>query len=173
MAIFAIETPREGLIVFGLGCGIYAGFFLLGAGFSAATTFYDCEKIDPWTNAIQGAIWAIYPTAAWFIIRTFEIVRQYFDRFYLMFDPTPANAGWVSVGYVMTLACIVGIYGLSYNSHKAVCIASIDEVAQFKKDMLDRQVKHDADIKAAQESTPAVTVVPKSEQSGKTRSPAE
>jgi hypothetical protein len=71
----------------------------------------------------------------------------------------------------MTLACIVGIYGLSYNSHKAVCIASIDEAVQFKKNMLERQVKHDAEIKAAQESTPAVKVVPKSEQSSKTRSP--
>ena len=59
MAIFAIETPREGLIVFGLGCGIYAFFFLLGFGFSSAVTFYDCEKIDPAVNAVQGAIWAI------------------------------------------------------------------------------------------------------------------
>jgi hypothetical protein len=169
MAIFAIETPREGLIVFGLGCGIYAFFFLLGFGLSAATSFYECEKVDPSANAVQGAIWAVYPTVAWFVIRVFEIVRQYFDRFYLMFDPNPANAGWVSVGYVMTLACIVGIYGLSYNSHKAVCIASIDEVAQFKQHMLERQVQHEAEIKAAQESTPAVKVVPKSEQSNKTR----
>ena len=162
MAIFAIDTPREAMIVFGLGAAIYAFFFLLGFGFSSAATFYDCEKVDPSANAVQGAIWAVYPTIAWFIIRTFEIVRQYFDRFYMMFDPTPSNAGWVSVGYVMMLACIVGIYGLSYNSHKAVCIASIDEVAQFKKNMLERQAEHDQKIKAAQESTPAVTVVSKS-----------
>lgn len=173
MAVFAIETPREGLIVFGLGCGIYAFFFLLGFGFSSAVTFYDCEKVDPSVNAVQGAIWAIYPTFAWFIIRTFEVVRQYFDRFYMMFDPDSPNAGWVSVGYVMTLACIVGIYGLSYNSHKAVCIASIDEVDKFRKDMLERQVEHEQKLKAAQESTPAVKVVPKSEQSGKTQSPAK
>ena len=163
MAIFAIETPREGLIVFGLGCGIYAFFFLLGFGFSSAVTFYDCEKIDPAVNAVQGAIWAIYPTFAWFIIRTFEVVRQYFDRFYLMFDPESTNAGWVSVGYVMTLACIVGIYGLSYNSNKAVCIASIDEVDKFRKDMLERQTEQERAIKAAQESTPAVKVITKSE----------
>jgi hypothetical protein len=165
MAIFAIDTPREVMIVFGLGAAIYAFFFLLGFGFSSAATFYDCEKVDPAANAVQGAIWAVYPTIAWFIIRTFEIVRQYFDRFYMMFDPTPSNAGWVSVGYVMMLACIVGIYGLSYNSHKAVCIASIDEVAQFKKNMLERQAEHDQKIKAAQESTPAVTVVSKSARS--------
>jgi hypothetical protein len=162
MPIFAIDTPREAMIVFGLGAAIYAFFFLLGFGFSSAATFYDCEKVDPVANAVQGAIWAVYPTLAWFIIRTFEVVRQYFDRFYMMFDPTPSNAGWVSVGYVMMLACIIGIYGLSYNSHKAVCIASIDEVAQFKKDMLEQQAEHDHKIKAAQESTPAVTVVSKS-----------
>ena len=173
MAIFAIDTPREALIVFGLGCAIYAFFFLLGFGFSGAVTFYDCEKVDASANAVQGAIWAIYPTLAWFIIRTFEIVRQYFDRFYLMFDPNPINAGWVSVGYVISLGCIAGIYGLSYNSHKAVCIASIDQAAQFKKDMLDRQVEHEKAIKAAQESTPAVTVVSKSERSDKKQSPAK
>jgi hypothetical protein len=86
-----------------------------------------------------------------------------------MFDPDSPNAGWVSVGYVMTLACIVGIYGLSYNSHKAVCIPSIDEADTFRKNMLQRQVEQDQKIKAAQESTPAVTVVPKSEQSSKTQ----
>jgi len=173
MAIFAIETPREIMIVGGLGCAIYAFFFLLGFGFSSASTFYDCEKIDPSANAVHGAIWAIYPTLAWFIIRVFEGVRQYFDRFYMMFDPNPVNAGWVSVGYVISLGCIAGIYGLSYNSNKAVCIASIDEVAKFKQDMLDQQVAHDQKIKAAQESTPAVTVVSKSERSDKKQSPAK
>jgi len=173
MAIFAIDSSREVMMLFGIGAGIYAFFFLLGYGFSSAATFYDCGKIDPSTNAKQGAIWAVYPTLAWFLIRSFEILRQYFDRFYLMFDSNVEMARWVSVGYVITLGCIVGIYGLIYNSSKIVCIPNIDEVAKFKQDLLDKQKEHDDTIKAAQESTPAVTVVSKSGQSSKKQSQEE
>jgi len=56
----------------------------------------------------RGLFGQFTPTLAWFIIRTFEIVRQYFDRFYMMFDPDPANAGWVSVGYVIALGVYCG-----------------------------------------------------------------
>jgi len=115
----------------------------------------------------------VYPTLAWFLIRSFEILRQYFDRFYLMFDSNVEMARWVSVGYVITLGCIVGIYGLIYNSSKIVCIPNIDEVAKFKQDLLDKQKEHDDTIKAAQESTPAVTVVSKSGQSSKKQSQEE
>lgn len=170
MAIFSIDSSREAMMVVGIGAGIYAFFFLLGYGFSSASTFYDCEKMDPYTNAKQGAIWALYPTIAWFIIRTFEILRQYFDRFYLMFDSNTEMAKWVSIGYVITLGCIVGIYGLVYNSSKIVCIPNIDEVAQFKQHMLDKQREHDDTIKQAQESSPAVKVVSKSGQSNKKQS---
>jgi hypothetical protein len=162
MAIFALTTAREWGIMFGLGCGIYAFFFLLGFGFSAAATFHECEKADAAKNAKYGAIWAAYPTAAWFIIRSFEILRVQFDRFYRSFDSSEGGierAGWISIGYFLTLACVVGMYGLVGDSVKDVCIPSVDEATRFKESMVARKAEKDAAIKAAQESTPAVKPV--------------
>jgi len=171
MAIFALTTAREWGIMFGLGCGIYAFFFLLGFGFSAAATFHECEKADAAKNAKYGAIWAAYPAAAWFIIRSFEILRVQFDRFYRSFDSSEGGierAGWISIGYFLTLACVVGMYGLVGDSVKDVCIPSVDEATRFKESMVARKAEKDAAIKAAQESTPAVKPVVGSAPAGKT-----
>jgi hypothetical protein len=162
MAIFALTTGREWGIMIGVGLGLYAFFFLLGFGFSAAATFQSCEKVDAAKNAKHGAIWGAYPGIAWFIIRTFEILRVQFDRFYRSFDSTAEGmerAGWISIGYFLTLACVVGMYGLVGDSITDVCIPSIDEATQFKQNMLEQKAKKDAAIKAAQESTPAVKPV--------------
>ena len=86
MAIFSITSIRDVAFLVGLGAGIYAAFFLLGFGFSTAVSFEECGKIDTQKNATQGAIWAMYPTVAWFIIRSFEILRVQFDRFYRSID---------------------------------------------------------------------------------------
>ena len=162
MAIFALTTAREWGIMFGLGCGIYAFFFLLGFGFSAAATFHECEKAEAATNAKYGPMREAYPAIAWFIIRSFEILRVQFDRFYRSFDTSEGGierAGWISIGYFLTLACVVGMYGLVGDSVKDVCIPSVDEATRFKQNMVARKAEKDAAIKAAQESTPAVKPV--------------
>lgn len=146
----------------GIGLVVYAFFFLLGFGFSAAATFQSCGKVNASLNATQGSIWAVYPAVAWFFIRSFEILRVQFDRFYRSFDGTPEGAeraGWISIGYFLTLACVVGMYGLVGNSVSAVCIPSMDEATKFKQEMLAAKESKDAAVKAAQESTPAVTAV--------------
>ena len=170
MAIFALTTGREWGIMIGVGLGLYAFFFLLGFGFSAASTFQSCEKVDSAKNAKHGAIWAAYPGIAWFIIRTFEILRVQFDRFYRSFDSTTEGierAGCISIGYFLTLACVVGMYGLVGDSITDICIPSVDEATRFKQDMLDKKAEKDAAVKAAQESTPAVKPVVDSGQAGK------
>lgn len=162
MAVFALTTAREWGIMAGIGFGLYAFFFLLGFGFSAAATFQSCEKVDSSKNAKYGAIWATYPAVAWFIIRSFEILRVQFDRFYRSFDSTAEGierAGWISIGYFLTLACVVGMYGLVGDSVTDVCVPTMDEATKFKQNMLDRKAEKDAAIKAAQESTPAVKPV--------------
>lgn len=162
MAVFALTTAREWSIMAGIGFGLYAFFFLLGFGFSAAATFQSCEKVDSAKNAKHGAIWAVYPAIAWFIIRSFEILRVQFDRFYRAFDSTDGGierAGWISIGYFLTLACVVGMYGLVGDSVTDVCIPTIDEATRFKQAMIDKKAEKEAAIKAAQESTPAVKPV--------------
>lgn len=160
MAIFSFYSTSEIGLFLGLGFVIYAFFFLLGFGFSSLITFQECEKTDSGKNAIEGAIWAVYPTVAWFLIRPFEIVRQHFDRFYLSIDSSGTErAGWISVGYVLMLACIAGIYNLYSSSKSSVCIPNIDEATRFKQEMLKRQQEKEEAIKEAQEATPAVSKI--------------
>jgi hypothetical protein len=160
MAIFSLYTTSDIGLYLGIGLGIYAFFFLLGFGFSSLVTFQECEKTDSGKNATEGAVWAVYPTIAWFLIRPLEIIRQHFDRFYLTIDSNgTSRAGWISVGYVLMLASIAGIYSLYSSSKTRVCIPDIDEATRFKQEMLKRQQEKEEAIKEAQESTPAVSKI--------------
>jgi thiosulfate reductase cytochrome b subunit len=159
MAILSFTSGKEWMTMAGIGFGIYGIFFLLGFGFSYAATYHSCEKVNAYTSMKWGAAWSLFPTLAWFLVRPIELLRVQFDRFYLMFDNTPERAGWISVGYVMMLACVAGIYYLVNGSVKAVCIPSMDEATKFKQDMLEAKAEKDAAVKSAQESTPAVTPV--------------
>lgn len=144
----------------GIGFGIYLFFFLLGLGFSSLITFQECQKTDATKSSIEASIWALYPTLAWFLIRPFDFIRQHFDRFYLSIDSAGKDrAGWISIGYVLMLACVSGIYSLRTNSVSKVCIPDIDEATRFKEQMLKRQQEKEEKIKEAQESTPAVSKV--------------
>lgn len=143
-----------------IGIGVYVFFFLLGFGFSSLFTFQHCEKVDNAKNAIQSAVWAVYPTIGWFLIRPFEFIRKHFDSFYLMIDSSgKERAGWISIGYVLMLFSLAGLYSLQSESISSVCIPDIDEATRFKQEMLKRQQEKEEKIKEAQESTPAVSKV--------------
>ena len=147
-------------LFFAIALGMYTFFFLLGFGFSSLISFQTCEKTDSGKNAMEGAIWAVYPTAAWLVIRPFEFIRKHFDRFYMSLDSSgQERAGWISVGYVIMLACIAGIYNLYNGTTTNVCIPDIDEATRFKQEMLKRQQEKEDKIKEAQELTPAVSKV--------------
>lgn len=160
MAFFSLDSITDIAIYVGLGIGIYLFFFFLGFGLSSLITFQECEKTNSDKNAVSGAVWAVYPTLAWFLIRPFEIIRYHFDTFYLSFDSAGTDrAGWISVGYVLMLACIAGIYNLYTTSKTSVCIPDIDEATRFKEEMLKRQQEKEEALKEAQETTPAVSKV--------------
>ncbi|NBR60738.1 MAG: hypothetical protein EBT86_03630 [Actinobacteria bacterium] len=160
MSVFSIQSVQEIAVYIGIGLGIYVFFFLLGMGFSSLISFQHCGKTDTAKHAIEGSIWAAYPTLAWFLIRPLEFVRQHFDRFYLSIDSAgQSRAGWISVGYVLMLACLMGIYNLSSRTTSNVCIPDIDEATLFKQQMLKRQQEKEEKIKEAQELTPVVSKV--------------
>jgi|LauGreDrversion4_2_1035121.scaffolds.fasta_scaffold05838_8 hypothetical protein len=155
MAILAIGSARELGLLLAIAAGIYLFFMFLGVGLSSYATFSKCEKTDVSAHFIQGSLWAIYPTVAFLIIRSFEFIRVYFDKFYRGLDSSPAGAsraGWVSVGYVVMLAGIAGMYSLMDSSILKVCVPTVDEAQAFKEKLLKKQ----AEKAAAQEVTPAV-----------------
>lgn len=138
-----------------LTCGVFLFFMVLGVGISSYVTFTQCQKTDSNAHFKQGSMWAVYPTVAYFCIRLFESVRVYFDRFYRGIDSSEGGkerAGWVSIGYVVMLASVAGLYHLMDSSIEAVCIPTIDEATRFRQGMLKRQ----ADKARAAESTPAL-----------------
>jgi hypothetical protein len=156
MATFSFDFS----VYIGIGIFIYTVFYLLGMAFSSLVSYQHCGKTDTTKNAVEGLIWAAYPTAAWFIIRPLEFIRVHFDRFYLSFDSAgQERAGWISIGYILMLACMMGIYSLSSRSISNVCIPDIDEATRFKQQMLKRQEEKEQKLKEAQELTPAVSKI--------------
>jgi len=155
MAVFAIASGRDAGMLLLATCVIYLFFLLFGVGISSFVTFSECQKTDTGAHFRQAAFWSLYPTLSYIVIRTLEFIRVYFDRFYRGFDTSvggPSRAGWISVGYVMMLASLAGLFSLMDFSIEAVCIPSVDEATAFRQEMLRRQ----AEKAANQEKTPAV-----------------
>ena len=155
MGILALSSPRDVGLLFAMTAGIYLFFMFMGVGASSYSSFSKCGKTDTRVHFVQGAIWSIYPTVAYLIIRTFEIIRVYFDRFYRGLDTSPEGAqraGWISVGYVMMLAALAGMYSMMDSTITDVCVPTQDEAQAFKQKMLERQAQKEK----AQEVTPAV-----------------
>lgn len=143
-----MELRAIGLL-FAVAAGIYLFFLFLGVGISSYTTFTKCQKTDTAKQFKVASLWSLYPTLAFLIIRSFSFIRKYFDSFYRGLDTSASGkerAGWISIGYVIMLASVAGMFSLMDQSVEAVCIPTKDEAQKFKDDMLKR----------AQETTPAV-----------------
>ncbi len=156
MAILALKSSADAGYLLVMTAGIFVVFLLLGMGISSYITFTHCGKTDSNAHFKQGALWSLYPTIGYLVVRSLEVFRVYFDRFYRGIDTSDAGkdrAGWISVGYVMMLAALAGFYALMDSSIEAVCIPSMDEATRFKQALL----KQTADKAKAQEVTPAVS----------------
>ena len=68
---------------------------------------------------------------------------------------------WLSIGYVLSLASLAGIFSLSSSSIQNICVASIDEAQEFRDRLAAQQAAKDAaaKVKAAQETTPGTVAV--------------
>ena len=135
------------------GVAIYAIFFGIGTGLSVAFAFSSCQKIDTDKSMKYAALWAVYPAVAWYAIRVFEFFRKTFDDLF--------GSPWISIGYVIMLAGLAGIFSLQSTSIQNICVTSIDEAQAFRNRLAALQADKDAKakVKAAQESTPAVSAV--------------
>lgn len=140
-----------------IAAGLFLSFLLLGVGLSSYTTFFKCGKTDTSAHFRHAAKWAVYPTLAYVLVRGVDRFRVYFERFYRGLDSSEGGktrAGWISVGYVVMLAALAGMFALMDSSVEDVCVPTVDEATRFRQDMLKRQ----AEKEKARESTPAVQV---------------
>lgn len=135
--------------------GVFVFFMFLGTGLSSYVTFAQCQKTNSGSHFKQGALWALYPSLAYIVTRGVGRFRIYFERFFRGWVGED-RASWVSVGYVVMLGAVAGMYSMMDASIEEVCVPTVDEATRFRQDMLKRQ----AEKAAAQEKTPAVTAAP-------------
>ena len=152
--LFAIRSFSEALYVIVAGFAVYGIFFGVGVGLSFAFAFGNCQKTDSDKSMKYAAIWAAYPTVAFYIVRVFGLFRRMFDDIFI--------SPWISIGYVVALAALAGVFSLSSNSIQGVCVASLDEAQEFRNRLAAQQAAKNAaaKVKAAQESTPAARPTP-------------
>jgi hypothetical protein len=158
--VFALDLSQAGLFLLVIGV-LYLVFVLVGVGLSSLVTYSECQKTNVEAHFTQASYWAIYPTVSYMIMRVFLVLRRHFDIFYRGLDTSPAGAeraGWISIAYVMMLACFIGLFPLNEYSVTAVCVPTVDEANTFRNAMLAQQ----AEKAKAQETTPAVMTVAQS-----------
>jgi hypothetical protein len=90
---------------------------------------------------------------AWIFIRTVRYVRTKFDEVF--------GVSWVSIAYLIALISFSGMITLYSQSIQNICVPTLDESQAFRERLAEIQKKKDEDakVKAAQESTPAVTAI--------------
>jgi hypothetical protein len=126
----------------------------VGVGLSFAFAFGSCQKMDTEKSIKYAAIWAAYPTFAFYIVRVLGVFRRMFDDIF--------GSPWISIGYVVALAALAGIFSLSANSIQNICVASLDEAQEFRRKLAVQQAAKDAaaKVKAAEQSTPVAQLIP-------------
>jgi hypothetical protein len=147
--LFAVRSFSEALYVLVAGFVVYGLFLGVGVSLSFAFAFGSCQKTDTEKSIKYAAIWAAYPTVAFYMVRIFDVFRRMFDDIF--------GSSWISIGYVVALAALAGIFSLSSNSIQGICIASLDEAQEFRHKLAAQQA---AKVRAAQESTPAAKPTP-------------
>jgi hypothetical protein len=152
--LFAIGSFSEALYVLVAGFVVYGLFFGVGIGLSFAFAFGSCQKTDTEKSMKHAAIWAAYPTVAFYIVRVFGVFRRMFDDIF--------GSAWISIGYVVALAALAGVFSLSANSVQTICVASLDEAQEFRQRLARQQAAKDAaaKVRAAEQSTPVAQLIP-------------
>lgn len=152
--LFAIRSLSEALYVLVAGFVVYGLFFGVGVGLSFAFAFGSCQKTDTEKSMKHAAIWAAYPTVAFYVVRVFDVFRRMFDDI--------LGTPWISIGYVVALAALAGVFSLSSSSIQNICVASIDEAQEFRRKLAIQQAAKDAaaKVKSAEQSTPVAQLIP-------------
>lgn len=152
--IFAIGSFSEALYVLVAGFVVYGLFLGVGVGLSFAFAFGSCQKMDTEKSIKYAAIWAAYPAVAFYIVRVLGVFRRMFDDIF--------GSPWISIGYVVALAALAGVFSLSANSIQNICVASLDEAQEFRRKLAVQQAAKDAaaKVKAAEQSTPVAQLIP-------------
>ena len=119
---------------------------LFAAGFVACllVPFLSCEKLDALPALIEGAIFAL-PPALVSVLERFvpAAIAPFVNVVRDTFGVDPEKAPAIGLGYVMMLVAWVMGTRMVTRINKQVCIPTVDEVAEFRKNLQNRVAKQD------------------------------
>ncbi len=135
--------------------------FLAGMIISAASSGIQCQKTNAGQHAMQGAIWAAYPTAIYGLAVYFPVVRRFaVNTLKSLFGFSQETAEVIGVGYLMMLVSWVATVWNLHQTEKAVCNPDVNEINAFRQDLLNKlkqkQEAQEKDNEAAQNAKAAL-----------------
>jgi len=132
---------------------VYAFMFFCGWFISWLSGYLQCGKMSISENAKQGAIWASYPTGIYALSTYVERVRSPFVNTLSGFGVPESMKDVVGVGYLVMLSVWIATVWNLHSTTKAVCNPSVDEMSEFKKNLLKKLEDEQKEEQANKEKT--------------------
>ena len=132
---------------------VYVLTFFSGWIISLIVGYMNCSKTNIGENAKQGAIWGVYPTLVYALSTYVDRVRRPFVNTLGSFGVPENIKEVVGVGYLLMLSVWIATVWNIHNTTKAVCVPSVDEMSQFKKNLIDKLKKKQLEEEAEKAKT--------------------
>lgn len=127
---------------------VYAMMFVVGMCISLLSSQLLCSKINASVSAIQGSIWAVYPSIVYAISTYFPFIRTPFSNTLQKFGIPESYSHTIGIGYITMCMVWVSTVWLIQNTEKGSCNPDVAEMTEFKKKLLaELQQKQEAQEK--------------------------
>jgi hypothetical protein len=133
---------------------VYAAMAVSGTIISLFSTQLQCSKINFPESLRQGFIFAAAPSIVYGIASSFLLVRDPFAKTLESFGVPGHLTQTLAVGYLTMIMAWMSSVTLNNNSEKAVCVADIRDMTEFKKNLLTKLQEKEAAKEKNQEHTP-------------------
>lgn len=110
--------------------------FPIGIIISLVSSYFQCGKIGWMQSIMQGLFWMIYPATTFALVSNVDFIRLPFSRTFESFGVPATSAGMIATMYVMMIISWIGTVWNIHSTEKAVCVASVAEMDEFKKKLL-------------------------------------
>jgi hypothetical protein len=144
---------------FGASCLVVYGILAVsGMILSLFSTQLQCSKINFLDATKQGFVFGFMPTIMYALASSLAMVRSPFTTTLESFGVPASQTQVMGVGYLVMIMSWMASVTLNNSSEKAVCVASVREMSEFKKNLLAKlQQKEDAKEKNQEPTPPPYT----------------
>ena len=136
---------------------VYVLTFFSGWLISWISGYMNCSKSSVSETAKQGAIWGVYPTIVYALSTYYEPVRKPFVNTLSSFGVPENIKEVIGVGYLLMLSVWIGTVWNIHNTTKAVCVPTVDEMSEFKKNLIGKLKKKQEEEEAEKKKKTSAT----------------